>query len=333
MGKVPWSSEVFNSNPPDTGNMELLHMFGTPEQQERWLVPLLDGDIRSVFSMTEPEVASSDATNIATRIRRDGDEYVVTGRKWFTSAADHPNARVAIVMGVTNDSPDAPVHRRQSMILVPFDSPGVRVVRDLPILGHRMHDGINEIAYEDVRVPMENLLGGEGDGFALAQARLGPGRIHHCMRAVGASELALALMCDRALRRVAFGKPLAEHSNVADAIAESRVEIDQARLLTLHAAWIIDNEGNKAAATAVSAIKLVAARLQQRVTDRAMQVFGGMGLTDDTPLSFLFSWGRALRFVDGPDEVHLRTVARRELRKAKAHLGATDAYLHREPRA
>jgi acyl-CoA dehydrogenase len=328
MGKVPWSPEVFNCNPPDTGNMELLHMFGTPEQQRRWLDPLLAGEIRSVFSMTEPDVASSDATNIATRIERDGDDYVVTGRKWFTSAGGHPNCRVAIVMGVTDDSPETPVHRRQSMILVPFDSPDVRVVRDLPILGHQMHDGLSEIAYEGVRVPKENLLGGEGEGFALAQARLGPGRIHHCMRAIGASELALALMCDRALRRVAFGKPLAEHSSVADMIAESRVEIDQARFLTLHAAWVIDNEGNRAAATAVSAIKLVAARLQQRVSDRAMQVFGGMGITEDTPLSFLFTWGRALRFVDGPDAVHLRTVARAELRRAKANLGATDVYLH-----
>jgi acyl-CoA dehydrogenase len=327
MGRVPWSSEVFNCNPPDTGNMELLQMFGTPEQQERWLTPLLNGEIRSVFSMTEPDVASSDATNISTRIRREGDEYVISGRKWFSSAGAHPDCKLAIVMGVTDDGADTPPHRRQSMVLVPFDAPGVRVVRDLPILNYRMPDGISEIAYENVRVPVTNLLGEEGAGFALAQARLGPGRVHHCMRSIGQSELALELMCDRALDRVAFGQALSEYANIRDWIAESRVEIDQARLLTLHAAWLIDTQGNRAASTAVSAIKLVAARLQNRVADRAMQVFGGMGLTNDTPIAFLFTWGRAMRFLDGPDEVHLRTIARTELRTAKANPGRTDAYL------
>jgi len=327
MGRVYWSSEVFNSNPPDTGNMELLHLFATPEQAERWLKPLLRGEIRSVFSMTEPDVASSDATNIRTSIRREGDEYVVSGRKWFSSAAFHPNAKFAIVMGISDDSPDADAHRRQSMIIVPLDTPGVRIVRDIPILGHRMHDGIAEIVYDNVRVPAANLLGKEGDGFSLAQARLGPGRIHHCMRSIGQCEVALELMCDRALQREAFGRVLSDYSNIQDWIAESRVEIDQARLLTLRAAWMLDTVGNRAAATEVSAIKLVAARVQQQVLDRAMQVFGGMGLTPDTPIAFLFTWGRAMRFFDGPDEVHLRGVARRELREAKTHLGRTAPYL------
>jgi acyl-CoA dehydrogenase len=331
MGRVLWSSEVFNCNPPDTGNIELLQLFATPEQAEMWLDPLLDGEIRSMFGMTEPDVASSDATNIRTRIRRDGDEYVITGRKWFSSASTHPNCKLAIVMGVTDDSPETPTHRRQSMILVPLDTRGVRIVRNIPVLNLYLHDGIGEVAYDDVRVPVSNLLGNEGDGFALAQARLGPGRIHHCMRAIGQAELALELMCDRALQREAFGRALSEFANNQDAIALSRVEIDQARLLTLHAAWLIDTQGNRAAATEVSAIKLVTARMLQQVTDRAMQLFGGMGLTNDTPLAFLFTWGRAMRFFDGPDEVHLRSVARRELRTAKAQLGRTKPYLVPQP--
>ncbi len=329
MGRVHWSSEVFNSNPPDTGNMELLHMFGTPEQREQWLKPLLNGEIRSLFSMTEPDVASSDATNIATSIRRDGDDYVINGRKWFSSAGFHPLCRLAIVMGITDPSEETRVHRRQSMILVPLDTPGVHIVRDLPILNYRMPDGICEIVYDDVRVPASNLLGAEGDGFALAQARLGPGRIHHCMRAIGQCELALELMCDRALQRVAFGKVLTDYANVQDDIAESRLEIDMARLLTLRAAWMIDTLGNRAANVEVSAIKLVAARTLQKVTDRAMQVFGGMGLTNDTPLAFLFTWGRAMRYFDGPDEVHLRAVARREIKAAKAEINRTEPYLTR----
>ena len=324
MGRVHWSSEVFNSNPPDTGNMELLHMFGTTEQKEQWLSPLMNGEIRSLFSMTEPEVASSDATNIATEIRRDGDEYVINGRKWFSSAGLHPLCELAIVMGITDPSDETPVHRRQSMILVPLDTPGLNIVRDLPILNYRMPDGICEIVYDNVRVPVTNLLGAEGEGFALAQARLGPGRIHHCMRAIGQCELALELMCDRALQRVAFGKVLSDYSNIQDGIAESRLEIDMARLLTLRAAWMIDTMGNRAANVEVSAIKLVAARTLQKVTDRAMQVFGGMGLTNDTPLAFLFTWGRAMRQFDGPDEVHLRAVARRELKAAKTEIGRTE---------
>jgi len=329
MGRIHWSSEIFNSNPPDTGNMELLHMFGTPEQRKQWLLPLLNGEIRSVFSMTEPDVASSDATNIATSIRREGDEYVINGRKWFSSAGRHPLARVAIVMGISDASEATPVHRRQSMIIVPLDTPGVKIIRDLPILNYQMPDGICEIIYDNVRVPASNLLGGEGDGFALAQARLGPGRIHHCMRAIGQCEMALELMCDRVLQRVAFGKTLGDYANIQDDIAECRVEIDMARLLTLRAAWMIDTMGNRAANVEVSAIKLVAARTLQKVTDRALQVFGGMGLTNDTPLAFMFTWGRAMRFFDGPDEVHLRAVARRELKAAKAAVGQTEPYLTR----
>jgi acyl-CoA dehydrogenase len=333
MGRIPWASEVFNCSSPDTGNMELLQQFATPEQRARWLDPLLAGEIRSLFSMTEPDVASSDASNIRTRIRREGGEYVISGRKWFSSAARHPLCRLAIVMGVTDDSPEAPRHRRQSMVLVPLDTPGVRIVRDLPILNYYMPDGICEIAYDDVRVPASHLLGEEGAGFAMAQARLGPGRIHHCMRSIGQAELALELLCERALQRTTFGSPLSDYANIGDMVAESRVEIDQARLLTLHAAWLIDTQGNRAAASAVSAIKLVAARLQQRVTDRAIQVFGAMGLTNDTPLAFLFTWGRAMRFIDGPDEVHLRTIARQEFRRARDHLGAAAAYLTPPPEA
>jgi acyl-CoA dehydrogenase len=324
MGRVPWSAEVFNCNAPDTGNMELLHLFATPEQRERWLVPLLEGSIRSCFAMTEPDVASSDATNIATRITRDGDHYVINGRKWFTTGASHPNCRLCIVMGVTDDGADP--HGRHSMVLVPLDTPGLRIVRNVPIMHHHAPEGHNELLFKDVRVPVSHLLGTEGKGFALAQARLGPGRVHHCMRTIGQCELALELMCERALTRSAFGKTLSSFSNIQDWIAESRVEIDQARLLVLRAAWLMDRHGNAAARVDVSAIKLVAARLQTRVLDRAMQVFGAMGLTPDTPLSFLWTWGRAMRFLDGPDEVHLRLIARDELNKAKAHLGSTAVY-------
>lgn len=323
-GRVPWSPEVFNCNAPDTGNMELLHLFATPAQHERWLTPLLEGKIRSCFAMTEPDVASSDATNIRTSIRRDGDHYVINGRKWFTTGATHPNCRLCIVMGVTDEG--AAAHARHSMVLVPMDSPGLTVVRNVPIMHHHAPEGHCEVLLRDVRVPRDHLLGEEGKGFALAQARLGPGRVHHCMRTIGQCELALDLMCERALTRRAFGKHLSDFANVQDWIAQSRVEIDQARLLVLKAAWLIDRQGNQAARVDVSAIKLVAARLQTRVVDRAMQVFGAMGLTPDTPLSFLWTWGRAMRFLDGPDEVHLRTVAREELRRAKEQLGATAPY-------
>jgi len=315
MGRVPWSAEVFNCNAPDTGNMEILHLFATPEQRERWLLPLLEGEIRSFVSITEPEVASSDPTNLATTIRRDGSDYVVDGRKWFSTGALHPNARVAIVMGRSDERPETPKHARMSFILVPLDAPGVEIVRNLPIMGHHSPEGHCEVVFRNVRVTAENILGAPGEGFAIAQARLGPGRIHHCMRTIGQCELALELMRWRLADRSAFGRKLAEFANNQDAVAESRLEIDQARLLCLQAAWKMDREGNKAARVDVSAIKLVAARLQTRIVDRAIQVFGAMGLTDDTPLAHLWTWGRALRFIDGPDEVHLRVVSRAEMQK------------------
>ena len=329
MGRVPWASEVFNCSAPDTGNIELLHLAATPEQARQWLAPLLDGSIRSCFAMSEPDVASSDATNISTRIQRDGDDYVVNGRKWFITGALHPACRLAIVMGVSNDAPDAPAHQRHSMILVPMDAPGVEIVRNMPVMAHLAIDGHCEMVFKNVRVPATHLLGTEGGGFALAQARLGPGRVHHCMRTIGQCELALELMCERALERMAFGRHLSDFANVQDWIGHSRVEIDQARLLVLRAAWLMDQQGNAAARVDVSAIKLVAAQLQTRVLDRAMQIFGAIGLTPDTPLAALWSWGRALRFLDGPDEVHLRTVARHELARTKTHLGANVLHLNR----
>ncbi len=321
MGRVPWCSEVFNCSAPDTGNMEILKRFGTPEQKERWLKPLLLGEIRSIVGLTEPDTASSDLTNLTTTIRRDGDHYVVNGRKWFSTGAKHPNSKLCILFGVSDDSPDADRHRKHSFLLVPMDSPGVEVVRDVPIMHHHAPEGHCEVVYRNVRVPVANILGEEGDGFMLAQARLGPGRIHHCMRTIGQCELALEMMCDRALERSTFGRPIADRANIQDWIAQSRFEIDQARLLMLRAAWRMDREGAKGARVDVSAIKVVAARLQTTVVDRAMQVFGAAGITPDTPLSYLWSWGRALRFIDGPDEVHLMVIARDELRKAKAQAG------------
>ena len=326
MGRIPWASEAFNCNAPDTGNIELLHLFATPEQRERWLKPLLAGEIRSCFAMTEPDVASSDATNIRTSIRREGAQYVINGRKWFITGAAHPNCRLAIVLGVTDEQLDADPHRRHSMVLVPLDAPGLQVVRNIPIMHHHSPEGHCELLFRDVRVPASNLLGQEGLGFKLAQARLGPGRVHHCMRTIGQCELALELMCERTLERRTFGRYLSEYANVQDWIAHSRLEIDQARLLVLRAAWLMDKAGNAAARVDVSAIKVVAAQLQTRVVDRAIQVFGAMGLTPDVPLSYLWTWGRALRFADGPDEVHLRTVARAELAKAKAQRGSTAPY-------
>jgi acyl-CoA dehydrogenase len=324
MGRVPWAAEVFNSNAPDTGNTELLHLFGTPEQKAAWLTPLLEGEIRSCFGMTEPDVASSDATNISTSIRRDGDHYVINGRKWFTTGAIHPNCKLCIVMGVTDAAGD--VHNRHSMVLVPMDTPGFSMVRNVPIMHHHAPEGHCEVLFRDVRVPVSNLLGEEGKGFALAQARLGPGRVHHCMRTIGQCELALEMMCERALARSAFGKHLSDFANIQDWIAQSRVEIDQVRLLVLRAAWLMDKQGNAAARVDVSAIKLVAAQLQTRVVDRAIQVFGAMGLTSDTPLAYLWTWGRAMRFFDGPDEVHLRMIARQELGIARKNPGRTAPY-------
>ena len=325
MGRVYWASEIFNCSAPDTGNMELLHMFATPEQRARWLDPLLDGKIRSCFAMTEPDVASSDATNIRARIERQGEHYVIHGRKWFITNAADPRCAICIVMGMSD--PVAPAHRRHSMVLVPMATPGVTVVRNLPVMHHLAPEGHCEMRFQDVRVPVANLLGEEGKGFALAQARLGPGRIHHCMRSIGQCELALELMCARAREREAFGRKLAEHGTVAEWIALSRMEIDQARLLVLRAAWLIDRHGNKAARTEVSMIKVVVPRLQTTVLARAMQVYGAMGLTPDTPLAFLWTWGRALQFVDGPDEVHLRTVARQEMRAQEANHARAADYL------
>ncbi|WP_376988114.1 acyl-CoA dehydrogenase family protein [Bosea sp. R86505] len=315
MGRIYWSSEVFNCNAPDTGNMEILHLFATPEQRQRWLVPLMNGEIRSCVGITEPGVASSDPTNLQTTIIRDGDDYIVTGRKWWTTGALHPNVKFCIVMGLSDLAEDADPHKRHSMIIVPMDAAGVSVMRNLPLLNHHSPEGHTETDFDAVRVPAANLLGEEGAGFALAQARLGPGRIHHCMRSIGQCEVALALMVERALQRKAFGRTLSDYANVQDWIAEGRMEIDQARLLCLRAAWMMDKHGNKAARTEVSAIKVVATRLQTKIADRAMQVFGAAGLSNDTPLAFIYSWGRALRFIDGPDEVHLRTVARAEVKK------------------
>jgi len=327
MGRVPWSSEVFNCSAPDTGNMELLHLFATEQQRECWLMPLLEGEIRSCIGITEPDTASSDPTNLQTSIRREGTQYIINGRKWFTSGALHPNAKFVVVMGLSDPRPDANPHARHSMVIVPLNTPGLKIERNVAILNHLSVDGHCEITYRDVRVPSSNLIGEEGQGFALAQARLGPGRVHHCMRTIGQCEVALELMCDRALERKAFGKYLADFANIQDWIAKSRMEIEQARLLTLKAAWIMNRSGNKSARTEVAAIKVVAARLQTRVVDRAIQVFGAMGLTPDTPLAFLYTWGRALRFIDGPDEVHLRSIAREELKKAKRNRRAMTDYL------
>ncbi len=310
--------EALNCAAPDTGNMETLHLFATAEQREQWLQPLLDGEIRSAFSMTEPAVASSDARNIETLIVRDGDDYVINGRKWWTSGASDPRCRVLIVMGRTN--PDAAAHQQQSMILVPVDTPGVTIVRSTPVFGWQDQHGHCEVVYDDVRVPTSNLLGEEGGGFAIAQARLGPGRIHHCMRAIGAAERALALMIDRVQTRIAFGKPLSEQGVVRESIAKSRNEIDQARLLCEKAAWTIDQHGNKAAHVLVSQIKAVAPQMACNVIDRAIQVHGGAGVSDDLPLARLYGWHRAMRLFDGPDEVHMRTIARAELGRDKSAL-------------
>jgi acyl-CoA dehydrogenase len=325
MGRVAWAPEVFNCNAPDTGNMELLHMFATPEQREQWLMPLLHGEIRSAFAMTEPDVASSDATNITTSIVRDGGDYLINGRKWFITNAAHPQCRILIVMGKTD--PQADSHRQQSMILVPRDTPGVEVVRNIDILNHHSPEGHCEIVFRNVRVPLCNLLSEEGSGFALAQARLGPGRIHHCMRSIGAAELALELMIERSQERKTFGRYLHQHGIVAEWIARSRIEIDQARLLVLKTAWMIDKFGAKAARKEISMIKALVPGLHTSVCDRAMQTFGAMGISPDTPLADHWTWGRALRFADGPDEVHLQSIARMEVKASQATLGATAAYL------
>jgi acyl-CoA dehydrogenase len=312
MGRSALAPEACNCNAPDTGNMEVLTQFGTDEQQERWLHPLLDGEIRSAFAMTEPDVASSDATNVQLRIRRDGDEYVLDGRKWWTTGAIRERCRVFIVMGKTD--PEGPPHRQQSMILVPRDAPGVTVARNLTVFGYSHNEGHGEVIFDGVRVPAANLIAGEGDGFLISQARLGPGRIHHCMRTIGAAERALELMCRRASARVTFGQPVAARANVQDWIAESRIEIDMVRLLTLKAAWLIDTVGNKHARTEIAAIKVAAPQVALKVIDRAIQVHGGGGVSQDFPLAWLYAHIRTLRLADGPDEVHKMTIARRELR-------------------
>jgi acyl-CoA dehydrogenase len=313
MGRVWIASETTNCSAPDTGNMEILTMFGTPEQQERWLHPLLEGEIRSAFAMTEPKVASSDATNIECSIRRDGDEYIINGHKWFISGVLHPHCELLIVMGKTD--PDAAPHLQQSMVLVPLDTPGVTVLRNMHVFGYDDAEGHVEMTFDDVRVPVSNLLGEEGGGFAIAQARLGPGRIHHCMRTIGAAERALELMCTRAHARSPFGKTLAEQGVVQTWVADARINIDQARLYTLYAAWLMDTAGNKAARTEISGIKVAIPKMALEVIDNAIQTYGAMGVSQDTPLARMHSWIRALRFADGPDEVHRQGIARRELRR------------------
>ena len=303
--------EALNCSAPDTGNMEILHMFGTPEQKEVWLEPLLEGEIRSCFSMTEPEVASSDATNISTRIDRDGDEYVITGRKWFSSGAASERCKVSIVMGVTN--PDADRHRMQSMVIVPMDTEGVTIVDQPRVFGYQDRGGHPEITFDEARVPISNLLGEEGGGFAIAQARLGPGRIHHCMRSIGAAERCLDLMVQRSQSRIAFGKTLSEQGVIGEWIADARIQIEQVRLLVLKTAWMIDSVGTKGARTEIAAIKVAAPSLLTSVADKAMQLFGAAGFTDEWPIASFYSMGRWLRIADGPDEVHRRSVARREL--------------------
>lgn len=314
MGRVPWASEAFNCSAPDTGNMELLHLFATEAQRQQWLEPLLEGRIRSAFAMTEPDVASSDATNIQTTIVRERAQYVINGRKWYITNAAHPHCKFLIVMGKT--APSAERHRQQSMIIVPITTPGVEVLRNLSVMHHHAPHGHCEVLLRDVRVPIHNLLGDEGQGFMMAQARLGPGRIHHCMRAIGQAELALELMVDRARERKAFGRYLHEHGIIEGWIAESRMEIEQARLLVLKAAWLIDTAGVEGARREVALIKAVVPMMLTCVADRAMQTFGAMGTGPDTPLAEIWTEGRALRIADGPDEVHKRTIARFEVTAA-----------------
>ncbi len=317
MGRVGWASEVFNCSAPDTGNMEILAQFGTDEQKQRWLQPLLDGEIRSAFSMTEPDVASSDATNIELSIMRDGNDYVLNGRKWWSSGAARERCKIFIVMGKT-DPNTADRHKQQSMILVPKSTPGVTVVRNIKVMGYVDNESHCEVTFDNVRVPASNLLGEEGSGFAIAQARLGPGRIHHCMRSIGTAERALELMCERVTSRIAFGKPLSEQGVVQDWIALSRIEIEQARLLTLKTAWMIDTLGKKAAQNEIAMIKIAVPEMHTNVVNRAIQAFGGAGVSDDFPLASMWAHGRTMHIVDGPDEVHKRSLAKSVLRQFRS---------------
>lgn len=313
LGKVEWASETLNCNAPDTGNMEILNLYGSDRVKREWLAPLLEGEIRSAFSMTEPDAASSDATNISLRIERRGGDYVLNGRKWFSTQASRDRCTVLIVMG--KSSPDAARHRQQSMIVVPRDSPGVSIAREPRVFGYLHHGGHPEVVFEDVVVPADNVLGEEGDGFAIAQARLGPGRIHHCMRTIGVAERALGLMVRRSLERSTFGSLLAEKGLIQDWIAEARINIDMAREYVLHAAHQMDTVGNKAAATAIAGIKVAVPRMALEVIDRAIQVHGAAGITQYTPLAEMYAGVRTLRFADGPDEVHKMTIARREIKQ------------------
>jgi acyl-CoA dehydrogenase len=351
MGRIPWAAEVFNCSAPDTGNMELLHRFANPMQRERWLAPLLAGKIRSAFAMTEPDVGSSDPTNLQTSVKRIGNQLVLNGRKWFITGAAHPRCEVLLVMCRNTEEPmhlgheivdflQTNVHHQHSIVLVPIDQVGLEIVRNISVVHNHAPEGHCEIVFRNVHVPADHLLGNWGDGFAMAQARLGPGRIHHCMRTIGQCELALEMATQRAIERKAFGHYLSDYANIQQWIAESRIEIDQARLLVQRVAWLLDSNNKDIAfiRAQIAAIKVVAARLQTSVVDRAMQIFGAMGLSPDTPLAYFWTWGRAMHLMDGPDEVHLRTVARHEFVKAHAQQGSTAAYfttpeqMQQEPR-